>query len=45
MKWHNGERKETFALFARSFKEKVTEWEGRRVFCFDLEDMESCCTG
>lgn len=45
VKWHNGERKETFALFARSFREKVTEWEGRPVFCFDLEDMESCCTG
>jgi hypothetical protein len=41
VKWHNEERKEKFAVFAKSFKEKVSEWEGHEVFCFDLQDIEA----
>ncbi|MCP4150794.1 MAG: ATP-binding protein [bacterium] len=34
--------KKTYTVFARSFKdnEKPVEWEGKRVYCFDLGDME-----
>jgi AAA+ ATPase superfamily predicted ATPase len=39
--WHNAERKEKFVFFARSFKEKLTEWQGDEVFCFDLQDIEA----
>ncbi|WP_456474043.1 hypothetical protein [Candidatus Pyrohabitans sp.] len=38
--WRNGRREEHFAVFARSFSRKMDEFEGRRVFCFDLKDME-----
>lgn len=41
VKWHNEERKEKFALFAKSFKEKFSEWQGHEVFCFDLQDIET----
>ncbi|MCP4219999.1 MAG: DUF234 domain-containing protein, partial [bacterium] len=34
--------KESYAVFARSFKDdnKPEEWNGKRVHCFDLADME-----
>lgn len=41
VKWHNEERKETFAVFARSFREKITQWQGHEVYCFDLRDIEA----
>ncbi len=37
--WHNEERREHLAVFAKSFSSRVEEFEGRRVFCFDLEDI------
>lgn len=40
VEWFNGERKESFAVFARSFSEKIDEYDGRRVYCFDLKDMD-----
>jgi len=40
VQWHNEERKEYFAIFAKSFKERINEFEGRKVFCIDLRDME-----
>jgi len=40
VQWHNEERKEYFAIFAKSFKEKIEEFEGRKVYCFDLKDLE-----
>ena len=40
VKWHNVERKEIFAVFAKSFKEKMKEYNGRKVYCFDLKDIE-----
>ena len=38
--WNNNERKEYFAIFAKSFTEKITEFEGHKVYCYDLRDLE-----
>lgn len=38
--WYNKERKEVFAIFAKSFKEKIEEFENKKVYCFDLKDIE-----
>ncbi len=38
--WHNEERREHLAVFAKSFSSRVEEFEGRQVFCFDLKDIE-----
>lgn len=38
--WHNQERKETLAVFARSFSKKITEYGGKPAICVDLKDME-----
>ena len=40
VQWYNNERKESIAIFAKSFKRKISEFEGRKVFCFDLRDIE-----
>ena len=40
VQWHNRERKESFAIFAKSFSKKVDEFEGKKVYCFDLRDLE-----
>ncbi len=38
--WYNEEREEKFAIFAKSFSNRVEEFEGKKVYCFDLEDLE-----
>jgi len=38
--WQKDKRKEYLAIFAKSFKEKITEFNGHRVFCYDLKDIE-----
>jgi len=38
--WHKGERKQSYAIFAKSFKEKITEFEDYPVKCIDLKDLE-----
>jgi len=38
--WYNEERKEIFAVFAKSFSKKINEFEGKKVFCFDLKDLQ-----
>jgi len=38
--WNLGKRKESFAVFAKSFSKKVNEFNGKKVYCFDLEDFE-----
>ncbi len=38
--WNRDDRKEYLAVFAKSFDDRIEEFEGRRVFCFDLEDIE-----
>jgi len=40
VQWHNDKRKESFAISAKSFSRKIEEFEGRRVYCFDLRDLE-----
>ncbi len=38
--WENEKRKESYAVFAKSFKKKINEFEGKKVYCFDLKDIE-----
>jgi uncharacterized protein len=38
--WNLGKRKESFVVFAKSFSKKVNEFEGRKVHCFELKDLE-----
>ena len=40
VEWNNNKRKEYLAVFAKSFSKKIDEFEGRKVFCFDLKDVE-----
>ncbi len=40
VQWHNESRKEIFAIFAKSFSKKINEFEGKKVYCFDLKDLE-----
>lgn len=39
--WYNKERKEYFVIFAKSFSRKTNEFEGRKVYCFDLNDLSA----
>jgi AAA+ ATPase superfamily predicted ATPase len=38
--WHNDSRKESFMLFAKSFKKKITSFNGKKITCIDLKDIE-----
>ena len=38
--WNLGKRKESYAIFAKSFSKRVKEFEGKKVYCFDLRDIE-----
>ncbi len=40
VEWNNNKRKEAFAVFAKSFKKKISKWQEKKVYCFDLKDME-----
>lgn len=40
VEWHNKERKEAFAIFAKSFKKKIVSWKDKKVYCLDLQDMQ-----
>jgi len=40
VKWNNNERKDYYAIFAKSFRKKINEFEGKKVYCFDLKDLE-----
>jgi len=39
IEWNKRERKEEFIIFAKSFKEKIKEFNGRKVYCFELKDL------
>ena len=43
--WKNNARKESFAIFAKSFSKKITEFEGKKVYCYDLLDLEKSLIG
>lgn len=34
------QKKEVLAIFAKSFSKKITEFEGKKAFCFNLKDFE-----
>ena len=40
VEWNTETRKEVFAVFARSFSKKTSEFSGKKVYCFDLKDIE-----
>ncbi len=40
VEWNNRDRKESLAVFAKSFSKRIDEFEGRKVYCFDLTDIE-----
>jgi hypothetical protein len=40
VQWHNESRKEYLAVFAKSFSKRISEFEEKRVYCFDLKDLE-----
>jgi AAA+ ATPase superfamily predicted ATPase len=40
VEWNNSQRKEEYALFAKSYSRKITEYEGKKVACYDLSDLE-----
>jgi AAA+ ATPase superfamily predicted ATPase len=44
VRWKTNERKESYAVFARSFYKKIDEWNGKRVYCFDIKDIEEILT-
>ncbi|MBI5036711.1 ATP-binding protein, partial [Candidatus Micrarchaeota archaeon] len=39
LQWHNRDRTEAFAIFAKTFKQKISEHQGKRVYCYDLKDI------
>ncbi|MBS3136945.1 ATP-binding protein [Candidatus Woesearchaeota archaeon] len=38
--WHNSDRKEIYAVFAKSFSRKIDFFKGNKVVCIDLLDIE-----
>ncbi len=40
VKWEENERKETYAVFAKSFSKKITSFEGTQAICIDLKEIE-----
>ena len=43
--WNLNERKDSYAVFAKSFSKKVSEFSGKKVYCFDLKDIEKNLRG
>lgn len=37
--WNKENRKESFAVFAKSFRKRIKQVEGKKVYCFDLNDI------
>ena len=38
--WFKDKRKESYAVFAKSFSKRIKEFEGKKVYCFDLRELE-----
>ena len=34
--WNKSKREEIFVIFARLFSEKISEFNGKKVYCFEL---------
>jgi uncharacterized protein len=39
VEWNNQNRNESFVVFAKSFSKKIKEFQGNKVYCFDLKDL------
>ena len=39
--WNKECRKEYLCIFAKSFKKKISEFKGYKVFCYDLKDISN----
>ena len=37
--WNKESRKETLVIFAKSFSKRISEFNGKKVLCFDLKDI------
>lgn len=44
VKWYNNNRKEIYAIFAKSFSKKIKIFNDKPVYCFDLKDIEKFFT-
>lgn len=40
VKWNNEKRTEGFIIFAKSFDKKIKNFGGKKVYCYDLKDIE-----
>ena len=40
LEWNKEDRKEEYAVYAKTFKKKITKYKGKRVYCYDLKDVE-----
>jgi len=40
VEWFKDTRKESFAVFARTFSKRINEFEGKKVSCYDLDDIK-----
>ncbi|MEK6942398.1 MAG: ATP-binding protein [archaeon] len=40
VEWHNNERQEQYAIFAKTFSKKITQLEGKKVHCISLKEIE-----
>ena len=38
--WNKNDRKERFVVFAKSFKKKIESYQGKKVECIDLDDIQ-----
>ncbi|HIH09945.1 MAG TPA: ATP-binding protein [Candidatus Diapherotrites archaeon] len=38
--WNAALRKDEYLIFAKSFSKKITEFNGRKTRCYDIQDME-----
>ncbi len=41
LKWYEKKRTEFLVIFGKDFKSKINEFEGRKVICIDLKDIEN----
>jgi len=40
VEWNKEERKEEYALYAKTFKKKISSYKGKKVYCYGLKDIE-----
>ena len=40
IEWNKNKRREIYTIFAKNFKEKIREYNNKKVYCIDLKDIE-----